>query len=87
MEVDFSGTKDKIGLLSLTDLKFNDTLKNYYLSDTKDKQVYLYNGSLLTSKVDTKRNVRYGLGLTKSLKIKSGNGSKLAPFIVEGSNA
>ena len=87
LEVDFSGTKDKIGLLSLTDLKFNDTLKNYYLSDTKDKQVYLYNGSLLTSKVDTKRNVRYGLGLTKSLKIKSGNGSKLAPFIVEGSNA
>ena len=86
-EVDFSNSKSKYGILSLDDLKFNDTLKNYYLSDTKDKQVYLYNGSLLTSKVDTKRNVRYGLGLTKSLKIKSGNGSKLAPFIVEGSNA
>lgn len=86
-EVDFSNSKSKYGILSLDDFKFDDTLKNYYLSDTSDKQVYLYNGSLLTSKVDTKRNVRFALGLKNNLNIKSGNGSKLAPFIVEDKNA
>ena len=61
--------------------------KNYYLNDTKDKEVYLYNGSLLTSKIDVSRNVRFGLGITKDLKIISGNGSKIAPYIVEGKDA
>ena len=36
---------------------------------------------LLHSKVNAKKNVRPCLGLRKDLKIISGNGSKLAPFI------
>ena len=87
VDVSFQDNTSKIGLLSLDDFKFNDSLKNYYLNDTKDKEVYLYNGSLLTSKVNVSRNVRFGLGITKDLKIISGNGSKIAPYIVEGKDA
>ena len=87
VDVSFQGNNSKIGLLSLDDFKFNDSLKNYYLSDTDNKEVYLYNGSLLTSKVNVSRNVRFGLGITKDLKIISGNGSKIAPYIVEGKDA
>lgn len=82
-EIEWNGIKTKINILSINDFKFNSSLKNYYLIDTKDKEVYLYNGTLLSSKVNTKRNVRPCLSIKKDLKIISGNGSKLAPFIVE----
>ena len=82
-EVNFNDVKSTIGILSLNDLKFNSALENYFLSDTKDKNIYLYNSSILATKVNNKRNVRPCLGLKKDLKIISGNGSKLAPFIVE----
>ena len=83
-EVNFDDYKGKIGILSLKDLKFNSSLNNYYLKDTNDDNVYIYNGSVLTSKVDVKRNIRYALGIKKDLKIISGNGTSSAPFIVEG---
>ena len=82
-EVDFNGVKSKVGILSDEDFKFNSSLKNYFLSDTLDSNVYLYNGSLVSSRVNVKRNVRSCLGISKDLNIISGNGSKLAPFIVE----
>lgn len=82
-EVEFSSYKSKVGILSNNDLKFNSSLKSYFLSDTKDKKVYLYNSSVLTTNVNAKRSVRPCLGITKELNIISGNGSKLAPFIVE----
>ncbi|MBQ8473103.1 MAG: hypothetical protein IJ501_06335 [Bacilli bacterium] len=82
-EVDFSSYNSLIGLLSLNDLKFNSSLRDYFLSDQKDNDVYLYNSSILGSSVSAKRNVRVGLGIKKDLNIISGNGSKLAPFIVE----
>ena len=82
-EVDFNGIKSKIGLLSSSDLKFNSTLNNYYLSDSSDGEVLVYNGSVLKSEPGSKRNIRYALGITKNIKIISGNGSKYAPFIVE----
>lgn len=75
--------KSNVGILSLDDFKFNSSLENYFLSDTRDKNIYLYNSTVLSTKVNVKRNVRPCLGLKKDLKIISGNGSKLAPFIVE----
>ncbi len=82
-EVKFGALSSKVGILSVEDFKFNSSLKNYFLSTTLDNKVYLYNGSLVSSKVNTKRNVRPCLGLKKDLEIISGNGSKYAPFIVE----
>ena len=82
-EVEFSTGNSKVGLLSLYDLKFNSSLRDYFLSDQKDDDIYLYNASILGSSVSAKRNIRVGLGIKKDLKIISGNGSKLAPFIVE----
>ncbi len=82
-EVDFNGVKSKVGILSDDDFKFNSSLKSYFLSDTLDSNIYLYNGSLVSSRVNVKRNVRPCLGISKDLNIISGNGSKLAPFIVE----
>ena len=82
-EVKFGDISSKVGILSVEDFKFNSSLKNYFLSTTLDNKVYLYNGSLVSSKVNTKRNVRPCLGLKKDLEIISGNGSKMAPFIVE----
>ena len=81
--VDFNGIKSKIGLLSKDDLKFNSDLNNYYLIDSEDSEVVVYNGSVLKSAPATKRNIRYALGIKKNLKIISGNGSKYAPYIVE----
>ncbi len=82
-EVKFSDIESKIGILSKDDLKFNDSLESYFISDKQDKNIGLYNSSVISSRVDTLRNVRIALGITKDLKIISGNGSKLAPFIVE----
>lgn len=86
-EVDFQDVSSKVGILSLDDLKFNSSLENYFLLDRSDDNIYLYNSSLITSSISTRRNVRPCLGLVKDLKIISGNGSKLAPFIVEVPNA
>ena len=82
-EVEFDGYKGKIGLLTSKDFKFNNTLNNYYLSDTDGDSVVVYNGSVAKSTPSTKRNIRYALGIKKDLNIISGNGSKYAPFIVE----
>jgi len=82
-EVDFGKYKSKIGILSNKDLKFNSSLNNYYLSDSENDLVSVYNGSVLRSVPDTKRNIRYALGLNSKLSIISGNGSKYAPYIVE----
>ena len=82
-EVEFSSYTSKVGLLNLNDLKFNSSLRDYFLSDKKDNDIYLYNASILGSSVSARRNIRPCLGIKKDLKIISGNGSKLAPFIVE----
>ncbi len=82
-EVDFTGYTSKIGLLTSSDLKFNSSLNNYYLSDSDNGEVVLYNGSVLKSEPSSKRNVRICLGVSKDLKILSGNGTSYAPFIVE----
>ena len=82
-EVDFNGVKSKVGILSNNDFKFNNDLKNYFLSDKLDNNIYLYNGTLTSSKVNIKRNVRPCLGISKDLNIISGNGTSMAPFIVE----
>ncbi len=82
-EVDFNGETSKIGILSNQDFKFNNNLKNYFLSDKLDNNVYLYNGSLVSSRVNVKHEVRPCLGISKDLNIMSGNGSSMAPFIVE----
>ena len=81
--VDFNGNKSKIGILSKDDLKFNSSLNNYYLSDKDGSFISVYNGAVLKSDSNTKRNIRVCLGIKKDLKIISGNGSKYAPFIVE----
>ena len=82
-EVNFGSYSSKIGILSASDLKFNSTLNNYFLSDSVDNEVSIYNGSVLKSVPDSKRNVRYTIGLSNNLRIISGNGSKYAPYIVE----
>ncbi len=82
-EVEFDDYESKIGILTKNDLKFNSSLKGYFLSDKKDNNIYIYNSSTLTSKVNIKRNIRPCIGVKKDLKIISGNGSKIAPFIVE----
>ncbi len=83
-EVPFANNvKSKVGILTNDDFKFNSSLKEYFLSDKKESNVYLYNASLISSRVNVKRGVRPCLGITKDLDIISGNGSKMAPFIVE----
>ena len=82
-EVSFAESKSKVGILSGNDLKFNSSLNAYFLSDIDGSGVSLYNGSVLTTEVSSKRNVRPCLGIKKNLKIISGNGSKYAPFILE----
>lgn len=82
-EVDFDGVKSKVGILNVNDFKFNSSLKGYFINEKVDDNIYLYNGSMTTSKVNIRRNVRPCLGITKDFNIISGNGSIMAPFIVE----
>lgn len=82
-EVNFNDIESKIGLLSQDDLKFNSSLTDYFLIDKLDKNISLYNSNVLSSKVSSKHNIRIGLGIKKDFKTISGNGSRLAPFIVE----
>ena len=82
-DASFGTLISKVGLLSREDLKFNSSLESYYLSDVKDSNVYLYNASLVSSRPYVRRGIRPCLGIKKDLKIISGNGTKLAPFIVE----
>ncbi len=82
-EVKFDGYISSIGILNSNDLKFNSSLNNYYLSDKENNLVQVYNGSILKSDPNTKRNIRISLGIKKDLEIISGNGSKYAPFIIK----
>ena len=82
-EVDFDGVTSKVGILNEDDLKFNSKLKGYFINLPVDENITLYNGTIVSSKVNIRRNVRPCLGITKDLNIISGNGSILAPFIVE----
>ena len=82
-EVTWDNFTSKVGLLTRKDLKFNSSLENYYLLDMKDDELYLYNGSLISSEVSAKRNIRPCIAISKDFNIISGNGSLVAPYIVE----
>lgn len=82
-EVNWNGFDSKVGMLTRNDLKFNSSLENYYLLDKKDDELYLYNGSLISSEPSAKRNIRPCIAISKDFKIISGNGSLVAPYIVE----
>lgn len=82
-EVDFDGVTSKVGILNEDDLKFNSKLKGYFINLPVDENITLYNGTIASSKVNIKRSVRPCFGISKDLNIISGNGSILAPFIVE----
>lgn len=58
----------RLELLSLDDLKFNSSLENYFLLDRSDDNIYLYNSSLITSSISTRRNVRPCLGHCQRFK-------------------
>ena len=79
----FGDIKSTVGILSNDDLKFNSDLEGYFIDLKKDNNISLYNTSVLSTRVNIKRDVRPCLGIKKDLKIISGNGSRLAPFIVE----
>ena len=79
----FGDIKSNVGILNQEDLKFNSKLEGYFIDLKKDNNISLYNTSVLSTRVNIKRDVRPCLGIKKDLKIISGNGSKIAPFIVE----
>ena len=75
-------TECYIGLLNISDLKFNSDLANYYLTTPIDDGVYIYNSILAKSRIGVKRHIRPTISISKENKFK-GNGTLNDPFILE----
>lgn len=73
----------KVGLLSLNDLKFNNTISDYFMLNGTDNGVYLYSNELVVSKPAISRRIRPCI-VIESVSSKSGNGTIDSPYIVEG---
>lgn len=75
-------TECYIGLLNISDLKFDSNLANYYLITPIDDGVYIYNSILAKSRIGVKRHIRPTISISKENKFK-GNGTLNDPFILE----
>lgn len=74
----------KVGISSVTDLKLDSTIKNYYvLNGTKDGKAYLYSDYLTESKVTLARAIKPSICIKKAT-IKTGDGSLTKPYTLEG---
>lgn len=74
----------KVGISSVTDLKFDSGVKNYYiLNGTKDGKAYLYSDYLTESKVTLARAIKPSICIKKAT-IKTGDGSLTKPYTLEG---
>ena len=59
--------KAKIGLLNMQDIKFNDSLDNYFLvTSNKDEYIYVYGSMLKNSKPAVYHNIRPCISIAKS---------------------
>ena len=71
--------KAKIGMLNISDIKFNENI--YYLINSNNDEIYLSDGT--TSKSNLARKIIPTIYINKST-IKSGDGSISSPYILEG---
>ena len=73
----------KVGLLNISDIKFDSDVIGYYLSNSFEKdKIYYYRADLIASKVGISRPIRPTISI-KDTKVSSGSGTKEDPFIVE----
>lgn len=73
----------KVGLSSVTDLKF-DNVQNYYLlNGTKENKIYLYGDTLIESKPTLSRAIKPSICIKKG-KLKQGQGTLEDPYVLEG---
>ena len=73
----------KVGIPSITDLKLDKGVNNYYvLNGSSDGKSYLYNDYLISSKPTLSRGIKPAISI-KNLKVKSGIGTLEDPFILE----
>ena len=75
--------KAKVGLLNISDLKFNNELNNYHLSSYNDEYVYVYGDILKEAKPTIMKNIRPCIAISDSVKINDGDGSLDNPYVVE----
>lgn len=78
-DVEKAKVKAKIGMLNTTDLKFNNSLQDYYLSNSIYGKVGLYGGETIGSNPTVRQNVRFAICIKKT-NIKEGEGSLEKPF-------
>lgn len=82
-DVNSDSVKAKVGLLNISDLKFNNELSNYYLSSYNDQYVYVYGDVLKESKPTIIKNIRPCIALSDNVSFSSGDGSLSNPYVVE----
>ena len=76
-------TTAKVGLLNITDVKFNSEISGYYLSNSfADNKVCFYRDDLVSSKPGLSRPYRPTISI-KMPKAKSGSGTAEDPFVIE----
>lgn len=72
-----------VGLYTVADLKFDSNITGYNLLTPSDEdKIFYYNNNLISSKITLSRAIRPVISI-KNTKIKSGNGTKEEPFILE----
>ena len=74
----------KIGIPSITDLKLDKDVSNYYLlNGVSNKKSLMYRNSLIESKPFLSRGIKPSI-VIKNQIIKSGTGTVKDPYILEG---
>lgn len=82
-DINSDSIKAKIGMLSISDIKFNDQSNYYLINGNGDGEVYLYGNSVNTSKNNLARKIIPTIYVDK-YDINSGEGTLDNPYILEG---
>lgn len=82
-DINSDSIKAKIGMLSISDIKFNDQSNYYLINGNGDGEVYLYGNSVNTSKNNLARKIIPTIYVDK-YDINSGKGTLDNPYILEG---
>ena len=74
--------KVKVGIPSITDIKYSGNSFSYYLLNSNGKDIYYYEDGLYTSRSNLIRPIRPTIAI-KNQSLKKGTGTKDDPYIIE----
>lgn len=80
-DINSSNFVAKIGLLDVSDLKFDNNLKDYFLLNSDGSKIFIYDDETIVSNPGIFKSVRPAIRI-KNNKVSSGQGTKENPYIL-----